>query len=147
MALPFQNPVSQCMPGYGAPSFYGAATQTLTATGSATIVIANTSTTPSTGGTPFNLNGGPPPTSGKAHIRVVNGAGTAATFAVIIQVTDGTNVWQVASYPATAGATTTYVDFEADFKTDVQITAVNFVVTVGGTAATSFPIDAEVSLV
>ena len=70
MALPFANPVSQCMPGFGSPSFYGAATQTPTTTAAVTITIGATATTPSTGGTAFNLNGGPAPTSGKWHLRL-----------------------------------------------------------------------------
>ena len=38
MALPFVNPVSQCMPGFGSPSNDGSVTQTLSATGAATLV-------------------------------------------------------------------------------------------------------------
>jgi hypothetical protein len=142
MALPFANPVSQCMPGFGSGSYQGSATQTLTATGSATLVIANTSTTPSTGGTAFNTSGGPAPTAGKWHLRVVAATSTS-TLAFAVQVTDGTNVWAVANISATAAGG--YFD-TGEFKTDVSITAVNFVVTAGGTV-TSFPIDVEVSLV
>lgn len=147
MALPFQNPVSQCMPGFGSPSFYGAVTQTATGTGTDTLVIAAATTTPSSGGTPFNLSGGPPPSSGKWHFRVVNGT-TTATLKLSVQVTDGTNVWEVGSYDdQTAGTLSTgYLDITGEFKTDVSITAVNFVAVVGGTV-TSFPMDAEVSLV
>jgi hypothetical protein len=144
VALPFINNVAQTMPGFGSASYQGSATQTPTTTGTYTIVIANTSTTPSTGGTPFNLSGGPPPHAGKAHIRVVNMT-TTATVAVVIQVTDGTNVWNVGQYGANS-AGPGYLDYEIDFDTDVAITAVNFVVTVGGTA-TSVPIDCEVALV
>jgi hypothetical protein len=143
MALPFANPISQEMPGFGSPSCYGAATQTLTAAGSATLVIANTSTTPSTGGTAFNSNGGPAPTSGFWHLRV-SAATVTSTLAFVVQVTDGTNTWTVATQSVTAAGS--YFDFSDSFKTDVSITAVNFVVTAGGTA-TSFPIDVEVSLV
>ena len=143
MALPFANPISQAMPGFGSGSFQGSATQTFTATGANTLVIAATTTTPSTGGTPFNLSGGPAPTSGKWHLRVTNATSTA-TVALVVQVTDGTNVWNVAAIPATpAGG---YVDLTGEFKTDVAITAVSFVVTGGGTI-TSLPIDVEVSLV
>lgn len=143
MALPFANPVSQCMPGFGSGSMQGSVTQTPTGTGSNTLVIASTSTTPATGGTPFNLSGQAAPTSGKWHLRMV-GATSTATLALVVQVTDGTNVWNVANIPATpAGA---YVDLTGEFKTDVSITAVNFVTTLGGTV-TSAPLDAEVSLV
>lgn len=143
MALPFQNPVSQCMPGFGSPSNDGSVTQTLTATGVATMVIGATATTPSTSGVAFNVNGGPAPTSGKWHFRVVNMTNTA-TVALVVQVTDGTNTWNVAQISANA-AGATYLDYTGEFKTDVSITAVNFIPTVGGTA-TSVPCDAEVSM-
>ena len=143
MALPFVNPISQCMPGFGSPSFYGAATQTPTTTAAVTITIGATATTPSTGGTPFNLNGGPAPTSGMWHLRMVNATSTT-TLAVAVQVSDGTNTWTVATIPASAA--TGYLDYTGDFKTDIAITSVIFAMTPGGTA-TSIPLDAEVSLV
>ena len=142
MALPFVNPISQCMPGFGSPSYQGSATQTPTVTGAVTITIANTATTPSTGGTPFNVSGGPAPTSGKWHLRMVNATSTT-TLALAVQVTDGTNTWTVATIPASAAGG--YVDYAGEFKTDVSITAVNFVATVGGTSS-SAPLDAEVAL-
>jgi len=142
MALPFTNPVSQCMPGFGSPSNDGSVTQTLSATGAATLVIGATATTPSTSGVAFNVNGGPAPSSGKWHFRIVAGTSTL-TCALVVQVTDGTNTWNVASIPATpAGG---YVDMTGEFKTDISISAVNFIATIGGTA-TSVPIDAEVSM-
>lgn len=140
MALPFVNPVSECMPGFGSPSYTGSATETLTATG--TIVVAATSTTPSTGGTPFNTSGGPAPSSGKWHLRVVNGTGTTPTLQINVEVSDGTNTWIVAS---TATVAANYVDLTGEFKTDVSITSVSFVCTVGGTTP-SLPVDVEVSL-
>jgi hypothetical protein len=143
MALPFANPVSQCMPGFGSPSFYGAATQTPTTTAAVTITIGATATTPSTGGTAFNLNGGPAPTSGKWHLRMVNATSTT-TLAAAIEVSDGTNTWTVATIPASIA--TGYLDYTGEFKTDVSITAVNFVVTPGGTSS-SIPLDVEASLV
>jgi hypothetical protein len=143
MALPFANPVSQCMPGFGSPSFYGAATQTPTTTAAVTITIGATATTPSTGGTAFNLNGGPAPTSGKWHLRMVNATSTT-TLAAAIEVSDGTNTWIVATIPASIA--TGYLDYTGEFKTDVSITSVIFALTPGGTS-TSIPLDAEVSLV
>ena len=143
MALPFANPVSQCMPGFGSPSFYGAATQTPTTTAAVTITIGATATTPSTGGTAFNLNGGPAPTSGKWHLRMVN-ATLTTTLAAAIEVSDGTNTWTVATIPASAAGS--YLDYTGEFKTDVSITSVIFALTPGGTS-TSIPLDAEVSLV
>jgi hypothetical protein len=142
MALPFQNPVSQCMPGFGSPSNYGAATQTPTTTAALTLTIGATATTPSTGGTPFNLDGGPAPTCGKWHLRMVNATNTT-TLAVEITITDGTNTWVVATIPASVA--TGYLDYTGEFKTDVQITAVAAVLTPGGTS-TSIPLDFEVSM-
>ena len=143
MSLPFANPVSQCMPGFGSPSFYGAATQTPTTTAAVTITIGATATTPSTGGTPFNLNGGPAPTSGKWHLRMVNATNTV-TLGAAIQVSDGTNTWTVATVPVSA--TTGDLDYTGEFKTDVSITSIAAVLTPGGTA-TSIPLDFEASLV
>jgi hypothetical protein len=147
MALPFNNPVSQCMPGFGSPSCYGSATQTATATGTVTITIGQLATTPTASGTAFNLSGMPAPTSGKWHLRVVAGT-TTATIAVTVQVTDGTNTWTVGGFSMGSGYTLTpgYLDHVEEFKTDVSITSVIFIVVIGGTA-TSVPIDAEVSLV
>jgi hypothetical protein len=134
------------MPGFGSPSFYGSATQTPTTTAALTLTIGATATTPSTGGTGFNLSGGPAPTSGKWHLRMTN-ATTTATLAFSVQVSDGTNTWTVASIPAVAAATAAgYLDMTGEFKTDVSITSVIFAVVPGGTA-TSIPLDAEVSLV
>jgi len=143
MALPFANPISQAMPGFGSPSCYGAATQTPTTTAAVTLTIGATATTPSTGGTAFNLNGGPAPSSGKWHLRVTNATSTLTT-ALTVQVSDGTNTWTVATVPASAA--TGYVDYTGEFKTDLAITSVIFAVTPGGTAS-SIPLDAEVSLV
>ena len=143
MSLPFANPVSQCMPGFGSPSFYGSATQTPTTTAAVTITIGSTATTPSTGGTAFNLNGGPAPTSGKWHLRMTNATSTT-TLALAVQVSDGTNTWTVATIPASAA--TGYLDYTGEFKTDLAITSVIFAATPGGTA-TSIPLDAEVSMV
>ena len=141
MALPFANPVSECMPGFGSPSYYGAATQTPTTTAAVTITIGATATTPSTGGTPFNLSGGPAPTSGKWHLRKVAANGTP-TLALAVEVSDGTNTWTVATIPASAGEA--YLDYTGEFKTDVSITSVVFAVTPGG-SSNSIPLDAEVS--
>jgi hypothetical protein len=143
MALPFKNPVSQCMPGFGSPSYQGSATQTGTATGTITITIGATATTPSTSGVAFNASGGPAPSSGKWHMRVV-GATSTTTAALTVQVSDGTVTVDVASIPA-AAANGAY-DYTGEFKTDLSITSVAFVV-VGGGTITSIPIDCEVALV
>lgn len=143
MALPFVRSIASTMPGWGSPSCYGSATQTLAATGGATITIGATATTPSTNGTPFNVNGGPAPSGGKLHLRVVNMT-TTATVALVFQVSDGTNTWNVGQIAANA-AGPGYLDYEVDFQTDISITSVIALVTVAGTA-TSVPIDFEVSM-
>ena len=94
MALPFANPVSQCMPGFGSPSYYGSATSGTSNTSAVTIIIGNTATTPSTGGTGFNVSGGPTPTSGKWHLRLVGATSTTA-LSLAVQVTDGNTLWTV----------------------------------------------------
>ena len=144
MSLPFANPVSQCMPGFGSPSYYGSATSGTSNTSAVTIIIANTATTPSTGGTPFNLNGGPAPTSGKWHLRLVGATSTTA-LSLQVEVTDGTNTWVVATIPVSA--TSSYLDYTGEFKTDVSITQVIFNVGLSTGTSSLVPIDAEVSLV
>jgi hypothetical protein len=131
------------MPGFGSPSFYGAATQTPTTTAAVTITVGSTNTTPSTGGTAFNLSGGPAPSSGKWHLRM-SAATSTTTLAAVIQVSDGTNTWTVATIPASAA--TGYIDYTGEFKTDLAITSVVAALTPGGTAS-SIPLDFEVSLV
>jgi len=144
MALPFVNSIAQCMPGFGSPSCYGAASSGTSNTSAVTIIIANTATTPATGGTGFNLNGGPAPTSGKWRLRLV-GATATTILSLAVQVTDGTTVWTVATMPV--GAATGNMDLNGDIKTDINITAVNFVVGLSTGVSTLVPIDAEVSLV
>jgi len=144
MALPFANPVSQCMPGFGSPSYYGAATSGTSNTSAVTIIIGNTATTPVTGGTGFNVSGGPAPTSGKWHLRLVGATSTTA-LSLAVEVTDGTNTWTVATVPVSA--TTGYLDYTGEFKTDVSITQVLFVVGLSTGTSSLVPIDAEGSLV
>ena len=143
MALPFINPVSQAMPGYGSPSNYGAATQTITTTaGPTTMTIAATTTTPSAGGTAFNLDGGPPPSRGKFRIRsnTVNGS---TTTSVIITCTDGTTTLQIGAVTAAAGVA---IDETREFTTDLSLTSISFAITLGGSTFTA-SFDVEVSLV
>ena len=142
MALPFINPVSQVMPGYGSPSCYGAATSPLTVAGPTSIIIANTSTTPATGGTPFNLNGAPPPSRGKYHIRS-SAVNAATTTSIAVTATDGTTTLLIGTVTAAAGMA---LDETREFNTDLSITSISFAVTLAG-ATTTATFDAEVSLV
>ena len=144
MALPFNNPVSQCMPGFGSPSYYGSATSGTSNTSAVTIIIGNTATTPATGGTGFNLSGGPAPTSGKWHLRMVGATGTSV-LSLAVQVTDGNNLVTVATIPVAAAGG--YVDYTGEFKTDVSITQVWFLLGLSTGVSTLVPVDAEVSLV
>lgn len=144
MALPFANPVSQCMPGFGSPSYYGSATSGTSNTSAVTIIIGNTATTPVTGGTGFNVSGGPTPTSGKWHLRLVGATSTTA-LSLAVQVTDGNTLTTVATIPVSAA--TGNIDYTGEFKTDVAITQVWFVVGLSTGTSALVPIDAEVSLV
>ena len=145
MALPFANPVSQCMPGFGSPSYYGSATSGTSNTSAVTIIIGNTATTPVTNGTGFNLSGGPTPSSGKWHLRLV-GATSTTVLSMNVQVTDGNTLWTVATIPVVSSATGN-VDYTGEFKTDVAITQVWFNVGLSTGTSSLVPIDAEVSLV
>jgi len=144
MALPFANPVSQCMPGFGSPSYYGSATSGTSNTSAVTIIIGNTATTPVTGGTGFNLSGGPTPSSGKWHLRLV-GATSTSVLSLAVQVTDGNTLWTVATIPVAAAGGN--VDYTGEFETDVAITQVWFNVGLSTGTSSLVPIDAEVSLV
>ena len=124
MALPFANPISQSMPGYGSPSCYGSVSQALTATANITLTLGATATTPSTGGTAFNANGGPAPTSGKWHVRL-KGATSTATLSFAITVSDGTTTWTVCTQ--SVSATSGNQDYTKDFKNDVGITSISAV--------------------
>lgn len=139
--MAFINKVSQCMPGFGSPSYYGSVVGTA-ATGSAqTITIASTSTTPSTGGTPFDTTGGPLPTSGKCRIKTLGVTGTFTLTSIVVKDSGG-NSWQVAG--PIAAATAGNVDEEFDFFTDIPIQQIIASVTISTAVGT---IDFETSLV
>ena len=143
MALPFANTVAQSMPGFGSPSCSGSATATITTTaGPTTSSIAAASTTPSTGGTPFNSNGGPAPSRGKVRFRT-NTVNASTTTAIVITVTDGTTTLQVGQIPATAAGVA--VDETIEFTSDLGITSVSAAITLGGSTYTA-SYDWEVSL-
>ena len=132
------------MPGFGSPSYYGSATSGTSNTSAVTIIIGNTATTPVTGGTGFNVSGGPTPTSGKWHLRLV-GATSTTVLSLAVQVTDGNTLTTVATIPVSAA--TGNIDYPGEFKTDVAITQVWFSVGLSTGTSSLVPIDAEVSLV
>ena len=132
------------MPGFGSPSYYGSATSGTSNTSAVTIIIGNTATTPVTGGTGFNVSGGPTPTSGKWHLRLVGATSTTA-LSLAVQVTDGNTLTTVATIPVSAA--TGNIDYTGEFKTDVAITQVWFSVGLSTGTSSLVPIDAEVSLV
>jgi hypothetical protein len=130
--MAFVNSVTQCMPGFGSGGNYGYATSAAGASTN-TLTIAATTTTPSTGGIPFNQNGGPAPSRGKVRVRV-SGLGGATTAAIVITVTDGTTIYQVGQVPTTAASS--LVDETFEFTTDLSITSTSAVFTLGGSTAT-----------
>ena len=81
-----------------------------------------------------------PPEAATSH------ASTSTTvLSLAVEVTDGTNTWTVATIPVSAA--TGYLDYTGEFKTDVQITQVIFLVGLSTGTSSLVPIDAEVSLV
>ena len=146
MALPFVNPVSQSMPGFGSPSCYGAATIPVTTAAAYTATIAATTTTPSTGGTPFNANGGPAPARGKIHARLSAINASTVVTSIVFTVTDGTTTEVVDFIGPFAAGVATNVDYTTEFTTDLNITSVSVVATTT-TATTASTLDVEVSLV
>lgn len=140
--MSFLNPVSQTMPGMGSPSYSGYATIAPTVAAK-TITIANTTTTPSTGGTPFNLSGGPAPSRGKIHIRAYAGTSSGTVALTSVTITDGTNVESV--YPPIS-AFAGNLDLVIDFNSDLAITGVTVVATFA-TDVTAATFEVEVSLV
>ena len=146
MALPFVNPVSQSMPGFGSASNNGSASATITTATTTTITIAATSTTPSTGGTPFNLDGAPPPSRGKLHLRLLTISATTSITSIQFTVTDGTTTAAVDWIGAIAAGSITDLDYVQEFDTDLQITSVAAIIITGGTAISSVA-DFEVSMV
>jgi hypothetical protein len=146
MALPFVNTVAQSMPGYGSPSCYGAATIPVTTAAAYTVTIGATSTTPSTGGTPFNANGGPAPTRGKVRFRLSTINASTVVSSVLMTVTDGTTIEAIDLFGPVAAGVATNIDYAQDFTTDLNITSISVVATTT-TATTSSTLDVEVSLV
>jgi hypothetical protein len=139
----FLNPVSQSMPGYGAPSYYGVVNSFVLTTASAnTITIpASGATTPS-GGTAFNTSGGPPPSRGKVRIRTST-VGGAVTTSAVVTVTDGTTTLNIGAIGVTAAGVG--VDRTIEFNTDLSITSVSVVITIANTGVATA--DVEASLV
>ena len=145
MALPFAKPLTLTMPSYACASFYGCTSQAIAAA-SATMVIAATTTTPATTATngfqPFNIAGDPAPTRGKIHFRAAVVGGVDTTVAVTFTATDGTTTLQVGQIvTSTAGS---LIDYTIPFSTDLSLTSLSAVVTLGGTQTAS--VDWEVSL-
>lgn len=130
--MAFVNSVTQSMPGFGSGANNGYATSAAAAS-TGTLTIAATSTTPSTNGVPFNTNGGPPPSRGLVRVRV-SGLGGATTSAVVITATDGTTIYQIGQVPVTLGSV--LLDETFEFNTDLGITSVSAVFTLGVSTAT-----------
>ena len=145
MALPFVNTVAQSMPGFGSPSYYGAATIPVTTAGTYLATISNTTTVPSTGGTPFNLSGGPPPSRGKIRFRLSTINASTVISSVLITVTDGTTIDTIDLFGPIAAGLSTNIDYTQEFNTDLSITSAS-VSLVTTTATTASTLDVEISL-
>lgn len=136
---------AQVMPGFGSPSCNGQAfAPAFTATPTTVTIPATGATTPATGGTAFNTNGGPAPSSGMVRVRT-SSVSAAVTTAATINVTDGTTTLTVGSIPASAAGAG--IDILTDFQTDLLITSVSVIFTLGGTVGTGIVADVAVSLV
>jgi hypothetical protein len=138
---PFSQPVSQSMPGFGSPSYYGTV-YGVPATGlGQTITIGSTTTAPNTaaGSTPYLTNGGPYPSRGKVRIRATGLTGTFL-LSSIVAVDSGGVFIQIAG-PISGMAS---VDETIEFNTDAAIASINFNYTISNAVGT---VDAEASLV
>lgn len=141
----FVNTPAQVMPGFGSPSCNGQALSPLGTTTPLTMTIPATgATTPATGGTAFNPSGMPAPSKGKIRFRTAQ-VSAAVTTAVVFTVTDGTTTLTVNSIPASAAGVA--LDYTFEFETDLGITSVSAVVTLGGTVGTGIAATLAVSLV
>lgn len=141
----FVNPLAQVMPGFGSPSMNGLALSPVGTTTPLTMTIPATgATTPATGGSVFNPTGMPAPSSGKIRYRT-GSVSAAVTTSATFTVTDGTTTLQVGQIPASAAGVA--VDQLLDFETDLKITSISCVTTLGGTVGTGVAVSFAVSLV
>lgn len=125
--MAFTRSVKDSFPGYGAPSNYGKVEGTVqVGAGTNTVVIPNTGATTPTGGTAFNLNGGPPPTRGRGRLKVT-ALGGASTTQLTVTVTDGSTTNTVFQSPVSAA--NALLEYTFSFNTDLSITSVSFAVT------------------
>ena len=127
----------------------GATTGTLVVAGTTANPYTSGSITPAAGTTiipsslAFNTNGGPAPSRGMIHLRT-SGVSGSTTTTVVFTVSDGTSTVQVGDIATTAAGSV--VDKTIEFNTDLWITIINAVITLGG-ATYAAVVDWEVSLV
>lgn len=137
----FIRSIKEASQGYGSSANNGSVVTTVQAgAGTVTITIPATGATTPSGGTAFNVNGGPPPTRGRWRLRLT-ALGGATTMALTITVTDGTTTLNVFTGPTTAAST--LVDWTGEFNTDLNITSVTFTAVLGTSGGT---VDAELSM-
>jgi len=131
----FVTSVKDSLPGYGSASCYGVVNTAAFAAGPVTITIPATGATTPSGGTAFNLNGGPAPSRGRGRIRTSSVGGAATLTAVLVAVTDGSTTLNVFGAPAITVAGTV-IDWTFEFNTDLGITSVTLTGTLAGAGAT-----------
>jgi hypothetical protein len=128
------NSVSSLFPGPGIPSLVGTTEGSNQSVGNS--LSGTTATTTSlTVGTEF------PVSRGFIRTKVYNFGGTSPTFLYQVDVTDGTNTYTVrpktaAQAPTVAGASSGF-DETIPFVTELSVTAVNVITTLGGTLPTA----------
>jgi hypothetical protein len=140
----FIESVKDSLPGYGSASNYGSiiGNAVNAGAGQTMVIPATGATTPSSGGTAFNLNGGPAPSRGRGRVRMTALGGATTLTITSITVTDGTTVLLV--YAAAATPASSLVDFTYEFNTDLAITSTTMTFTTGTSGGT---IDWEVAMV
>jgi len=138
----FVTSVKDSLPGFGSPSNYGVVTGVVQAgAGTVTITIPATGATTPSGGTAFNIAGGPAPSRGKWRVRLT-ALGGATTATVNVTATDGSTVLNLFSQP-TATAASTLIDWTNEFNTDLSITSITMVMVLGTSGGT---VDFEVAM-
>jgi hypothetical protein len=114
------NTYQTLYPGYGQPTVYAVSNGTA-------LAAASTTTSFTTANTPGLAQG---MTKGLCRCKVYNGGSATTAVAVVVTVTDGTNTYCIANFPAftIANAANSGLDYYIDWGVDIAVTQVNFIV-------------------